>query len=304
VQSEPLHNDSQLSQNNVRSRLLTCPLNELHPHPSYERYGFTVPASRLSALATRGDLAFCEPLVITRQRTIIDGYPLWELARQRSRANLLCLEYDLTDTEALRWLLQRHGRSDGLNAFCRIVLALELKPWFKEQALSNQKAGGRNKGSSNLPEAERVDVRSEIALAAGASEGSVTKVKKLTTTADLDPDLLVALRNGEVSIHRAWLLSKEQRDKRRDAWWEYRSKKGLSKVIRSLLSAHQSKWPADAPSLADLVGSLSTLSSDQLCSVKVILLKAPGLVLAVSEGLLQTLRVQEALPIKCVTNSH
>jgi len=36
----------------------------------------------------------------------------------------------------------------------RILLALELEPWFKEKARSNLRAGGQNKGSSKLTEAE------------------------------------------------------------------------------------------------------------------------------------------------------
>jgi hypothetical protein len=29
---------------------------------------------------------------------------------------------------------------EGLNAFCRILLALDLEPWFREQAHANQSA--------------------------------------------------------------------------------------------------------------------------------------------------------------------
>jgi hypothetical protein len=55
----------------------------------------------LSALAERGDLAFHDPLVITRNRTIIDGYCRWELARRERRTAVTCIEYDLTEEEAL-----------------------------------------------------------------------------------------------------------------------------------------------------------------------------------------------------------
>ncbi len=36
-------------------QLVTCRLDELHPHPSYVRHHLAVPASKLSALADRGD---------------------------------------------------------------------------------------------------------------------------------------------------------------------------------------------------------------------------------------------------------
>jgi hypothetical protein len=176
--------------------LVTCSLDELHPHPSYDRHHLTVPASQLSAIADRGDLALLEPLVITRDRTILDGYARLELARLRGRATLPCIEYDLTESEALHWLLQKHRRSNGLNDFSRILLALDLEPWFKEKARSNQRAGGHNKGSSKLTEAERLDVRSEIAAAAGVSVGNLSKVKQLMMTAQ--PELLQPLRSREV----------------------------------------------------------------------------------------------------------
>src|SRR5205085_67717 len=98
-------------------------------------------------------------------------------ARLQGRATLPCVEYELTESEALHWLLQRHRRAYALNDFCRILLALDLEPWFKEKARSSQQAGGQDKGSSKLTKAERLDVRSEIAAAAGVSAGNVSKVK-------------------------------------------------------------------------------------------------------------------------------
>ena len=93
-----------------------------------------------------GDLAFREPLVVTDAGTTIDGHARWEVARRQGRAMLPCIEYVLSAEEALHWLIRRHGRSDHLNAFCRIPLALELGPWLTEQARSHQQAEGQNKG--------------------------------------------------------------------------------------------------------------------------------------------------------------
>src|SRR5205823_2711631 len=60
-------------------------LSELRHHASYVRLRLTVPASKLSALAEQGELAFREPLAITRERIVIDGYARWELARLKRR---------------------------------------------------------------------------------------------------------------------------------------------------------------------------------------------------------------------------
>jgi hypothetical protein len=182
-------------------------LGELQPHPSYARHRLAVSSSQLSTLIARGDLAFREPIVITRHRKIIDGYARLELARRQGRATILCFEYDLSGEESLRWLIQTHLPCRGLNAYCRTLLALDREQSLKDKALANQQAGGRNKGSSNLTEATTLDVRSEIAAAAHVSAGNVTKVKQLRERAHAE--VVQAVRTGEISIHRAWQWSPE-----------------------------------------------------------------------------------------------
>jgi len=100
--------------------------------------------------------------------------------------------------------LQRHRRIQGLNGFCRIRLALHLENYLREKARSNQQLGGRIKGSSRLTEADRIDVRREIARVAGVSVGNVSKVKRILSGAI--PEVLFALTAGEISINWAWLL--------------------------------------------------------------------------------------------------
>jgi hypothetical protein len=65
-----------------------------------------------------------------------------------------------------------------------------------------------------LTEAERVDVTAKIAEAADVSVGNISKVKQLLRTAI--PDVLQELRKGQISIHRAWLLSKEPPSNQRE----------------------------------------------------------------------------------------
>ena len=54
-----------------------------------------------------------------------------------------------------------------------------------ETARQNQRVGGQNKGSSTLPEADRLDVRFAIASTAGVSVGNVSKVKQWQALAHL-----------------------------------------------------------------------------------------------------------------------
>ena len=78
-------------------------------------------ALKLSALADRGDRAFCEPISITRDGMVIDGYARWELAKRKDRRMLDCYEYDLSSEEALEELIRTHCASRGLTDFVRHI---------------------------------------------------------------------------------------------------------------------------------------------------------------------------------------
>jgi hypothetical protein len=256
----------------------------------------------LSALSEQGELAFRQPLAITRERIVIDGYARWELARLRGRLALPCVEYELTEEEAIRWLLQKHRRSSGMNDFCRILLAMELEPCFRAKALANQRFGGRMKGASNLTEDATVDVRKEIAAAAGISVGNVSKVKQLAGIGH--PELLEALRGREVSIHRAWKWSTESPDQQIEALRTYRAKRGVTKSIRELISRHKQKQTPTTPDLGNLAKRLSELEPHESNSVRVSVIRAPGKMIFVTEELIQSLPpYQESMPI-CTTDNR
>ena len=148
-----------------------------------------------------------------------------------------------------------------------------------------------SKGSSKLTEAERLDVRSEIAAAAGVSVGNVTKVKQVMTTACTE--LQEALRNGEISIHRAWLWCEMSPEDQRRALMLHRGERGVKKTIRRLILKHTSKSPAGLGVTVELVGlarSFSQLQASQLNSIAVAAVDVPGKAVFVTEELLQTLR--------------
>jgi hypothetical protein len=158
------------------------------------------------------------------------------------------------------------------------LLALELEPWLKEQARSNQRAGGQNRGSSKLTEADKLDVRS----------------KQLTVRAT--QEVLEALREGEVSIHRAslWLRTPERQV---DQLRRRRNQRGITRDIESLLRAHR---PSNSAGRGDLdlqrIGSaLAAMSSERNTSVLVSAIRIPGEVLLLSTELLQALESQGEL---------
>jgi len=247
----------------------------------------------LSALTALDDQALEEPIVITRDGFIIDGYARVELARMLGRTTILCIEYDRTEEEALRDLLRRHLGSNRLNAFCRILLARELEPWFKKKALANQQAGGENKGSSKLTEAERVDVTAKIAEDADVSVGNLSKVKQLLLTAI--PEILQALPRGEISIHGAWLLSKESPANQREGLALPQCKRNIKKDMRTLASRHGLKSLPSVPDPSNLIKQLSALESSKPGSFRVFVSNTQGRNICLTKELLLELGAQGEL---------
>ena len=112
-------------------------------------------------------------------------------------------------------------------------MALQLESHWRARARERQRQGGTGKLSSNLTEAGTMDVRAEIARAAGVGAGNVSKVKQLLDTAA--PCCARSPAPDEISIHRAWQwrrLRPSQQNKELD---QYRSRKDINHTIRHLL---------------------------------------------------------------------
>ena len=209
------------------------PVDWFKKHPVYVELQLAVAPAQLATLRSLGELAFKDPLRVTRHGVIIDGYARKEYADRLGIATLLCVELDIDEEEALRATLNKHRRSSGWNDYNRIRMASRLKDILRALARANQQAGGRFKGSSNLTEA---NVRKEIADAAGACEGNVTKVDQLSNS---DPEVLKALASGEIRIHRAWLWRGLSPDEQREELRLYQLNRHLKLRVKAKALAHQ-----------------------------------------------------------------
>jgi ParB-like chromosome segregation protein Spo0J len=203
---------------------------DLRPHPAYARIGITTPAPRLNALLEMGDDAFLFPLIVTSEGIVIDGYARLEVARLQGRSTVECVQYDITEREALRRLIYCHRPSPGLPAFARIDMSRDLAKRLKEKALQHQQAGGKDKGSSKLTEAQKIDVRKKIAVIVGISVGTLSHASDVLKNAD--PEVLRALYNGEIKIDRAWRWSKQSKMRQRESLQLYRRNRGMEKVAQ------------------------------------------------------------------------
>jgi hypothetical protein len=155
-------------------RLVSYPTHQLEPHPALIRHSFGSFPEEVAGLESLGDRAFTEPLLITQGFLIVSGWTRWRYACRTGQTTLLCLQRNMTDEEAIFEILKSSQGRGGVNDYNRIVMALELEPWLRERANSNQRWGGHAKGSSNLTTPDRIDVRAEIARAANVSTGNVT----------------------------------------------------------------------------------------------------------------------------------
>jgi hypothetical protein len=285
-----------------RSQIVLWQVDKLRPHPRYARLGITVHASRLNSLLEAGEDAFLFPLLVTSKGIVIDGYARLEAARLQGRAIVECLEYDISEQEALRRLLVCHRPSPGLTPFTRIAMARDLAESFIEKAQQHQQDGGRGKGSSKLTEAEKIDVRKKIAEAAGVSTGTCSHALQLIRTAD--PEIVRALCNGEIKIDRAWRWSKKSRSLQRENLQLYRRHRGMERVAERLIARQVRKLKSRRPpagrwknvTFSQAISRLSSMTPELLGPVDVIFIKTSLPIMALSEDVAQRLGFRKESP--------
>lgn len=233
---------------------------DLVPHPDLVKHSKGYTTQELSTLSERGEAAFADPITITHQNVIVEGYALWQLAVLQRRASLTCIVRHMDQEAALLHLLDKNRGSKGIGDFARILIALELEPWFRERAKSNQRTGGRYKGSTQLAEADRLDVRIEVARAAGVSAGNVSKVKRILHSAI--PQIREALLGGEIQINRAALWSRSVPSMQERRLSDYRNEHGIRRTITVLLRKHQDRYPILRDGLREVQRGLRSLHTD------------------------------------------
>jgi hypothetical protein len=80
-----------------------------------------------------------------------------------------------------------------------------------------------------LPNADRIDVRHEIAKIAGTGTGNVTKVETILDRAH--PNIIIALQNGLLSIHQAWKWCKLSKTQQKEEFARYEEDHTRRKIL-------------------------------------------------------------------------
>jgi hypothetical protein len=265
-----------------RTGLEEVKLSLLRPHPALEELGLSLPLHSICALPT-----------VTRSGIILEGIATILAAQRVGQERITCVVHEMSELDALSWIIRNHRPSKGFNDFVRIRLALRWEPIFQRKAQANQIRAGRHKGSSNLTEAERIDVRSEIAELAGVGVGNVTKVKQLLPLACRD--LLDALSSNEIRIHRAWLWRKKIHEEQRVLLATYLADKSLRKTVAKLLARKLLDNSCKVDPIR-LVSKLLDFAESNLATFHVTVLKMDGIHVLVTEELVRTLERQAHLP--------
>jgi hypothetical protein len=233
-----------------------CSPSQLRLHPALNTLGWTGEIDELNDAALLKNQSVSEPILITTNGTVLAGFGRWRLAVLEGAREIECIEYPLSEHEALQFILAHHQTRRGWNRFVLICLALTLEPYFQKKALDNMRAGGRYKGSANLPEAQRIDVREQVAMAAGVGSRNISNVKIIMKTAH--PRLIEALKNGTLTIHGAMLLCKSPRAEQLERFIRQSEERAINKIIRRSIKRLQKGQP-----VPDVVSVLTTLRQQE-----------------------------------------
>jgi hypothetical protein len=223
----------------LEGRPVVRPPKQLRLHRALEELGWTGAIDEFNEVTQSKDQAVPKPILITTDGTILVGLGRWRSALFDDLHEINCIEYPLSEEEAVQFIISRHQPQRGWNDFVRICLALTLEPYFQQRAVDNMRAGGRHKGSTNLSEADCIDVRQEIAKVAGTGTGNVSKVKAIMQSSHRS--IIVGLQNGLLRIHRAWLWCKLSKLQQKEEFARYEEERFRRKIMRQFSVEHSDR---------------------------------------------------------------
>jgi len=222
---------------------------QLRLHPALDELGWGG-VDELDDAARLKNQSVIDPILVTTSGTILAGFGRWRSALLDGLPEIHCIEYPLSEDESLQFILAHHQPRRRWNAFIRIRVALTLESYFEQKAHDNMRAGGKYKGSANLPEAHQIDVRQEIADLAGVGARNVSNVKTILQAAH--PRLIEALRDGTLTINRAIQWCRQPRAQQLQEFTRYTLESATNKAIRqSIGRLKQDRRRSDAITVLD-----------------------------------------------------
>jgi len=223
---------------------------------------------------------------VTEDRFILSGHEERDEAVKRGQATVRCLQHEFDEEQIIDYLASKPRSHQGLNDFCRVLVALEGKEVLRSLARRNQQLGGKHKVSTKLTELEPVDVRKSIASKTGVSQGSVAKVQRILK--DGIPGLVEALKSDQIAIDPACRLLNQQASQEEllNEYFAQKSNRFVSGQLRQLVKRRQQPKAADRKiSVDDLCHALTGMSTIQKSEIYACRVNAPGKSIAISASL-------------------
>ncbi len=188
-----------MDQNAVEKKVYQLEINEVleHAMPPLQKMELNLLTQSLLNEGCR------DPLVVWNG-TIVDGHNRYRIC-QENQIPFSYIEKEFQDeAEAKKWIIRNQLARRNVPDFVRCELVLPLEGDLKAEAKKRQ---GQRNDLNNIPpnlagSSETGDTRDSLAEIAGVSHGNLAKAKKLIIEAD--EDTKDRLRNGEMSIHRAY----------------------------------------------------------------------------------------------------
>jgi hypothetical protein len=75
-----------------------------------------------------------EPILITKNGTILSGLGSWQLALFEGGQQITCVQYDIDENESLQFILAIHRTRRRWNSFVSIRIALKLRTIFSAES--------------------------------------------------------------------------------------------------------------------------------------------------------------------------
>jgi len=261
--SRPFSADQSTAADAFGCRFKWLPPRKVRPHPILQRYGIAATTAERNKNLQQDQATLQEPIHVTTDGVILDGFPQWKAALDAGRELVLCVERSLNEEQQIEWILQKNRRRNGWNAFCRIMTALELEPILRAQARNNQVIGGEKKLLSNLTKAQQKHVRTKQSKLADTCPAYIDYSKRIRD--DADDSVIRALERGEVPIYWAWKLLKFSKPEQK----EMLEGRRIQKSVQQALPRHRRKPVSiDPKKTRRLLRALEALKPDEMkCSV-------------------------------------
>lgn len=174
--------------------------DELKLHPINAKiYGPIDVSDLLESIKKFGIL---RSLIITKEKTIIDGHRRWTAAKQLGLRTVPCeiREFEDEDSEALAIIEYNRYRIKTPRQIYNEGLVIERI----EKKRAKQRQGTRTDIVENFPQCERGRTRDKVGEKLGISGRQYEKIKKIYEAEKEAPDVIKELDKGNISVYKAY----------------------------------------------------------------------------------------------------